>query len=84
MLLDIYRDQALAKLLIVEHRKNIKDLASIRASFMDGLKHQRNIDTDSDKLPTGINKDDVLKAINEQGYYATTLTATILEIDTPS
>ena len=81
MLLDIYRDQALEKLLIVEHRNDIKGLAPLSANFLEGLIHQRNIDTDSDKLPNGIDTDEVIEAVKARGYFAATLTVTITEID---
>ncbi|WP_278939439.1 hypothetical protein [Pseudomonas helleri] len=80
MLLDIYRDQALEKLLIVEHRNDIKGLAPLSAKFLEGLIHQRNIDTDSDKLPNGIGTDEVIEAVKARGYFAATLTVTITEI----
>ena len=80
MLLDIYRDQALEKLLIVEHRKDIKGLAPLSANFLEGLIHQRNIDTDSDKLPNGIATDEVIAAVKTRGYFAATLNVTITEI----
>ncbi|ASN71484.1 hypothetical protein GHO45_17145 [Pseudomonas sp. FSL R10-0765] len=81
MLLDIYRDQALEKLLIVEYRNDIKGLATLSANFLEGLIHQRNIDTDSDKLPNGIDTDEVIEAVKARGYFAATLTVTITEID---
>ena len=84
MLLDIYRDQGLEKILIVEKNKSIKDNSITDVNFLKGLSHQRLVDSEHDKLPTGIDKDDVVKRINEQGYYAGTSTVTLREIDIPS
>ena len=81
MLLDIYRDQALEKLLIVEKGQDIHKLSINEPAFLVGLKPTRDIDADFDELPTGINKDDVLEAIKVRGYYASTFKATIKEVD---
>lgn len=83
MLLDIYRDQALEKILIVEKNKSIKNISITDANFLKGLSYQRSVDSAHDKLPTGIDKDDVVRRINEQGYYAGTFTVTLSEIDIP-
>lgn len=81
MHLDIYRDQALEKLLIVEHLTDIQTLQVNNPAFLVGLKLTRDIDADLGGLPTGINKDDVLEAIKVRGYYAGTFKATIKEVD---
>lgn len=81
MQLDIYRDQALEKLLIVEKGQDIHKLSINEPAFLVGLKPTRDIDADFDELPTGINKDDVLEAIKVRGYYASTFKATIKEVD---
>lgn len=81
MLLDIYRDQALEKLLIVEHRKEIIGLTTTEADFLEGLTRVREVDTDFDGLPTGLNKDEVLEAIKVRGYFAAKLVVNIKEID---
>ncbi len=81
MQLDIYRDQALERLLIVEHRRDIQTLPVNDPAFLTGLKLSRDIDSDFGGLPTGIKKDEVLEAIKERGFYKITFTPTIKEID---
>lgn len=81
MQLDIYRDQALEKLLIVEKGQDIHKLSIDEPAYLMGLKTTRDIDVDFDDLPTGINRADVMEAIKVRGYYAATLSATLKEVD---
>ncbi|AZD93120.1 MULTISPECIES: hypothetical protein [Pseudomonas] len=81
MQLDIYRDQALEKLLIVEEGKDIHTLSIDEPTFLKGLGLSRTIDPDFSGLPTGIDKDKVLEQIRLQGYFKTTLVVALREID---
>lgn len=81
MQLDIYRDQALEKLLIVERGTNINQLTGLRLGFLNGLDRPNQIDSDFDKLPTGIKPDEVLRAVKQQGFFASTLLTEAREID---
>lgn len=79
--LDIYRDQALEKLLIVKRNADIKQIPGIKPEFLNGLAEQKCIDTDFDRLPTGLKMDGVIEAINARGYFAATLEVSIKEVD---
>lgn len=81
MQLDIYRDQALEKLLIVERGTNINQLTGLRLVFLNGLDRPNQIDSDFDKLPTGIKPDKVLQAVKQHGFFASTLVTEAREID---
>lgn len=83
MQLDIYRDQALEKLLIVERGTNIKQLSGIKPGFLSELTRPNQIDTDVARLPTGLKLDDVVEAVKNRGYFAATLVVSIQEIDKP-
>ena len=80
MQVDIYRDDALERCLIVKHGQDIETLSAISPEFKKGLSYQRDIDTDFDKLPTGLIKNDVLSAIEDHGYHASRFTTGIQEI----
>lgn len=82
MRLDIYRDDELEKCLIVRRGQDIGKLSAIRPDFLKGLSYQRDIDSDFDELPTGLNKSDVLSAIEELGCYAVRSHSEIRQIDT--
>lgn len=84
MLVDIYRDQDLEKILIVKKDKDIKNVSIADSNFLKGLRHHRLINIDDSQLPTGIDKSDVIKRINEQGYYSATHLVTVREVDNPS
>lgn len=81
MQLDIYRDQALEKLLIVEKGKDIHKLSIDDPAFLKGLKPSRTIDPDFGGLPTGIDTDTVLEQVRLRGYFRATIAVTINEID---
>lgn len=81
MQLDIYRDQALEKLLIVEERKDIHKLSIDDPVFLKGLKLTRTIDPDFNELPTGIDRGQVVEQVMRQGYFKTTFLPTLREID---
>lgn len=80
--LDIYRDQALEKLLIVKRNVDIKKIPGIKPEFLNGLTRPTHvIDSDFDRLPTGLKLDEVIEAVNARGYFAATLVVTIKEVD---
>lgn len=81
MQLDIYRNQALEKLLIVKRNADIKQIPGIKPEFRNGLAQPDHIDSDSGRLPTGLKLDEVIEAINTRGYFAATLIVNIKEID---
>lgn len=81
MELDIYRDQVLEKILIVKHGKTIKQISGIKPEFLNGLAEPNCIDTDFDRLPTGLKMAEVIEAVNARGYFAATLVVNIKEID---
>ncbi|MCU7647138.1 hypothetical protein ACLRDI_07215 [Pseudomonas piscis] len=81
MQLDIYRDQALEKLLIVERGRDIRTLSIDEPTFLKGLAFKDHVDPESDVLPSGVDKDKVLEQIRLRGYFKTTLVVTLREID---
>ncbi|WMJ01381.1 hypothetical protein RBU55_07460 [Pseudomonas chlororaphis subsp. aurantiaca] len=81
MQLDIYRDQALEKLLIVKHGTNIKQLSGIKPEFLNGLAQPDHIDSDSGRLPSGLKLGEVIEAVNARGYFAARLVVNITEVD---
>lgn len=81
MKLDIYRDQALEKILIVERQTNIKQLRGLNPEFLNGLAQPDQIDSDFDSLPTWLRVEDVIQAIQKDGCFAATLTTTLKEIE---
>ncbi|OLF55225.1 hypothetical protein [Pseudomonas chlororaphis] len=81
MQLDIYRDQALEKLLIVEQGKDIHTLSIDEPTFLKGLVLNRTCDPDFGELPTRIDKDKVLEQVRLRGYFKTTLVVSLREID---
>lgn len=84
MLLDIYRDQALEKLLIVEHKKNINELRAIDSDFLKDLSYHTEVSTEDGALPTGLSKEDVLKAVRTRGYFAARFVVELKELEDPS
>ncbi len=81
MQLDIYRDQALEKLLIVEKGKDIHKLSIGDPAFLKGLELSRTIDPDFGGLPTGIDKDKVLEQIRMRDFFKGTFITSLREID---
>lgn len=81
MQLEIYRDQALEKLLIVEAGKDVHTLSIDDQTFLKGLKPSRTIDPDFGGLPTGIDTDTVLEQIRLRGYFKATFAPSINAID---
>lgn len=82
MQLDIYRDDELEKCLIVRRGQDIKKLSAVRPDFLKGMSFQRDFDSDFDKLPTGLNKNEVLSAIEEFDCYAVRSHSEMRQIDT--
>lgn len=67
MRLDIYHDQ-IEKYLFVKSGTDIKKIDVATHAFMKGMKFQ--CDVDIDKLPASLNKDEVLLAIEKNGFHA--------------
>ena len=82
MQLEIYRDDELEKCLIVKRGQDIKKLTAVSPEFLKGLSYQRDFDSDFDKLPTGLNKNEVLSAIEEFGFYGVRSHSEMRQIDT--
>lgn len=81
MQLDIYRDQALEKLLIVEKGQDIHKLSIDDPAFLRGLEPTRTIDPEFGGFPTGISKDKVLEQIRQLGYFKETIVFSLREIE---
>lgn len=81
MKLDIYCDQALEKLLIVERGRDIRTFSIDDPEFLKGLAFKDNIDLEDDALPTGIDKGEVLEHVKLRGYFKTIYASTLKEID---
>ncbi|CAM3807790.1 hypothetical protein CCOS865_01816 [Pseudomonas reidholzensis] len=81
MQLDIYRDQALERVLIVKRNADIKQITGIKPEFLNRLAQPDHIDSDSGRLPTGLKLEEVIEAVSARGYFATTLIVNIKEID---
>ncbi|WDH25091.1 hypothetical protein [Pseudomonas chlororaphis] len=79
MRVDIYRDQALDKILIVEDGKGIPRISGEGSKFLDGLAFQRQIDFK--ELPTGLQSDKVMQSLKNRGFYAARQTVTITEVE---
>lgn len=80
MQLDIYRDQALERLLIVKRNADIKQITGLKPEFLNALTQPDPIDSDG-RLPSGLKLDEVIEALNERGYFAATLVVNLKEID---
>lgn len=79
MRVDIYRDQALDRILIVEDGKEIPRISGEGSSFLKGLAFQRKIDFE--ELPIGLKTDKVLSSLTERGFYAGRQTVTVTEVE---
>jgi len=81
MQFDIYRDQALERLLIVKRGTNIKQLEDLQPRFLNGLERPNQVDSEVGSLPLGLNREEVIEAVDRYGYFASTHEASIKEVD---
>ena len=81
MQFDIYRDQALERLLIVKRGTNIKQLEDLQPRFLNGLERPNQVDSEVGSLPLGLNRKEVIEAVEHRGYFARTLKVNINEAD---
>lgn len=81
MQFDIYRDQALERLLIVKRGTSINQLEDLQPSFLNGLERPNQVDSEVGSLPTGLNRAEVIEAVERRGYFAKTFKASIKETD---
>lgn len=81
MRVDIYRDYALTKILIVEDGIGIPRISGEGSEFLSDLSFQVQIDLTSTPLPPGVNKNEALASLKAHGYYAARYSPTITEVD---
>ncbi|POA89223.1 hypothetical protein C1882_01220 [Pseudomonas sp. FW305-E2] len=81
MQFDIYRDQALERLLIVKRGTSINQLEDLQPGFLNGLERPNQVDSEVGGLPLGLNRKEVIEAVERRGYFARTLKASINEVD---
>lgn len=81
MQFDIYRDQALERLLIVKRGTSINQLEGLQPSFLNGLERPNQVDSEVGSLPLGLNRKEVIEAVEHRGYFARTLKVSINEVD---
>ena len=79
MQVDIYRDQELHRILIVEDGKEIPRISGEGSNFLDGLVFQRKVDFKD--LPTGLQSEQVMQSLTERGFYAARQTGTVTEVE---
>ncbi|MFL1552574.1 hypothetical protein ACI77I_26420 [Pseudomonas sp. D47] len=79
MLVDIYRDPGLDRILIVEDGKGIPRISGIGSNFLKDLTFHRQVDfTD---LPSGLQSEEVMASLKERGFYAARQTVTVTEVE---
>ncbi|PNA03544.1 MULTISPECIES: hypothetical protein [unclassified Pseudomonas] len=79
MLVDIYRDEVLDKILIVEDGKGIPRISGKGSQFLKDLTFQRQVDFKD--LPTGLQSEEVMASLKERGFYAARQTVTVTEVE---
>ena len=79
MRVDIYRDQALDRILIVEDGKGIPRISGEGSKFLDGLMFQSQIDFED--LPTGLKNEEIMQSLKDRGFYAARQSVTITEVE---
>lgn len=79
MRVDIYRDQGLNKILIVEDGKGIPRISGEGSKFMDGLVFQQQVELKD--LPIGLKGERVIESIKNRGFYAARQSVTVTEIE---
>lgn len=81
MQFDIYRDQALERLLIVKRGTSINQLEDLQPNFLKGLERPNQVDSEVGSLPLGLNRKEVIEAVEHRGYFARTLKVNFNEVD---
>ncbi|AZF48585.1 hypothetical protein [Pseudomonas sp. R2-7-07] len=79
MLVDIYRDKALDKILIVEDGKEIPRISGEGSKFMEGLTFHGQVDFKD--LPMGLQSEKVMDSLSKRGFYAARQTVTVTEVE---
>jgi hypothetical protein len=79
MLVDIYRDEALDRILIVEDGKEIPRISGEGSKFLKGLTFHRKAEFKD--LPTGLQSEEVMASLKERGFYAARQTVTVTEVE---
>lgn len=79
MLVDIYRDPALDRILIVEDGKEIPRISGEGSKFLKDLSFHRQVDFKN--LPNGLRSDEVMASLKERGFYAARQAMTITEVE---
>lgn len=80
MLVDIFRDPGLDKILILEDGKGLSRISDAGSGFLSNLEFKRQIDTEHSELPNGLDKDVVLASLKEHGYFAARLKTVVSEL----
>ncbi|WP_236192750.1 hypothetical protein [Pseudomonas glycinae] len=79
MLVDIYRDEALDRILIVEDGKGIPQISGEGSKFLKDLTFHRQVDFKD--LPTALQSEEVMASLKERGFYAARQTVTVTEVE---
>ena len=79
MLVDIYRDEAQEKILIVEDGKGVPRISGEGSKFLEGLTFQRQVDFKD--LPAGLQTEEVKGSISNRGFYAARQSVTVTEAE---
>lgn len=79
MLVDIYRDPALDRILILEDGKEIPRISGEGSEFLKDLSFHRQVDFKN--LPTGLRSEEVMASLKERGFYAARQAVTVTEVE---
>lgn len=79
MLVDIYRDPGLDRILIVEDGKGIPRISGEGSKFLEDLTFHRQVDFKN--LPTGLQSEEVMASLKARGFYAARQAVTVTEIE---
>lgn len=78
MLVDIYHDEAMARILIVEDGKEVPRISGEGSKFLKGLAFHRQVDFKD--LPLGLQSEEVMASLKERGFYAARQMVTVTEV----
>lgn len=78
MLVDIYRDEAMDRILIVEDGREIPRISGEGSKFLKGLAFHRQVDFKD--LPLGLQSEEVMASLKERGFYAARQMVTVTEV----